>query len=149
MITKIKKLFSVKMQRTLESTVFEVVAAALLIVMWVVAVLMMRASVGGVRSDIARLAVGATLIVGFSLFIAYYPEMVKASVNGVAKKKTAAQCVVLCRMVRVLAVELVPAAMFGILSVAGYGWAGTASLACVVLIAATSIFYSYKLNFLI
>lgn len=144
MIRRIKNLFSVRMPRTVESTVFEIVSAVLLVVMWLVATIVMRGSGKDAHWQMLMLAVGATVVVGFSLFSAYYPKMVMVNSNFFPKKATAMQCRCLCRMVRVLAVELVPTATFGIMSEAGYRWADAASLCCVLFLIATSLYCSLK-----
>ena len=135
------------MPRTVESTVFEIMAAVLLVAMWVMAAhLMEYADEDHGRKYILLLSIGATAVVAFSLFRAYYPEMLKSEARFLPKQKTARQYQLLCRMSRVLAVELVPTAMLAVLSVANHGWAETASLCCALLIAATGICYSFKLR---
>lgn len=144
MIRRIKNLFSVKMPRTVESTGFEIVSAVMLVVMWLVAAVAMRGSGKDAHAPMLMLAVGATVAVGISLFSAYYPKMVMKNSNFLPKKATSMQCRCLCRMVRVLAVELVPTVTFGIMSEAGYRWADAASLVCALFLIATNLYYSLK-----
>lgn len=144
MIKKIKRLFRVKMPRTMESTVFEIVAAVLIVAMWVVTVFLMSGTKGDVHEKFLIQAAIATVAVGFSLFSAYYPEFINVNNKYLSKKKTTKQYKVLCRMARVLALELVPTATLSIVSDAGYEWAYVATIVWVVLIFVTSMYYTFK-----
>ena len=143
----IRNLFRVKMPRTVESTAFEIVAAVLLVAMWMMAaVLMAHGGDGDVRNNILMLAAITTAVSAFSLFRAYYPEMLGRDAKFLPKQKTALQCRLLCRMARVLAVEVPPMAMLSILAMAGHDWAYIPSVCCVFLLVVTGMYYSFMLR---
>lgn len=93
----------VKVNRTLEGTIFEVAALIILIATWAVAAATGQAEFSEVRGSLVALIV-VTIVVGVVLSTAYHPSKINFSLN--TRLENIRQVVLAVRMCRVIAIEL-------------------------------------------
>ena len=93
----------VKVNRTLEGTIFEVAALIILIATWAVAAATGQAEFREVKGSLVALIV-ITIAVGIVLSTAYHPSKINFSLN--TRLENIRQVVLAVRMCRVIAIEI-------------------------------------------